>query len=103
MPRNAIFPLVLLGATLSVAPAARAHWFSGRHWGVGWGDGYHAFNACPSNSTSAWAVGVPQAEILPHPTTRAVGRPHAPSGPSLFRQPGEGSSVIVSEAPPGNP
>ena len=115
MLRRTIFPLVLILAAVTLVPAAQAHWFSGlgRHLGVGWSDGYHAKNACPpqqaggypngSAETPWWVVPGPQEEILPHPPASSAARTHRPAGPSLLRQPGEGSRVIVTETPAGSP
>ena len=111
MLRRAIFPLLWIVAALSIASAARASGI-GRHLGVGWSDGYHAKNAClPQRAGGCpncapdlpwWTAPGPQEGVLPPATTHAR-RPHPPGGPSLFRQPGAGSSVIVSETSSGNP
>ena len=109
MARRTILPLVTVIAALSMSPTAHAHWWDGvgRHLGVGWGDGYHAKNACPPRHPNRngmygpvevpwWAAPPAPAESLPHPAPGHPG-PHIQAGPSLFRQPGEGSSVIVTE------
>jgi len=115
MLRRTIIPLVLALAAGTFVPAARAHWFSGvgRYLGVGWSDGYHAKNACPPRGAGAcpsgspetpwWAVPALSGDSLPHPAAGTSSRARIPSGPSLFRQPGEGSSVIVTESPASSP
>lgn len=104
MARRAAVLLMTLVSVVTAAPPAQAHWWGvGRYLGVGWGDGYHAKNAGPANhgipnyphgspDVPWWAV---PAESLPQPARRH--EPQLPAGPSLFRQPGEGSSVIVPE------
>jgi hypothetical protein len=111
MTRRTILPLLAVVLTLTVVPLAQAHWFSdfGRHLGVGWSDGYHAHNDCPPQHGSAhcrsgspesvwWGDSAKVSEGLPQARTLHGGR-QARSGPTLFRQPGEGSSVNASEHP----
>ena len=113
MPRRTILPLVAVIACLTFVPAARANWLNGvgRHLGVGWSDGYHATNGCPQKHAASsdpnytlespwWSVLTPQNGQLP---ISASGRSHRPAGPSLFRQPGTGSSVIITDQPAGGP
>jgi hypothetical protein len=99
MLHRTIFPLLAILAAVTFAPSARAHWFSGvgRYLGAGWGDGYHAKNACPPRRAGAGPHGSAETPWW------AMPGPHQPAGPSLFRQPGEGSSVIVTETPAANP
>jgi len=92
-----------------------------RHHGIGWSDGYHSRAACPPKkivqhrsaavfpASTPKSAPVPWWKIPPAPTEPAMGEPlpapaakeAAPtrfsttSGPSLFRQPGEGSSVAA--------
>jgi hypothetical protein len=94
-------------AALTIVPLAKAqppHSLS-RYLGVHWSDGYHSRTACPpkrgaayfSGNESApasgpapwWKIPSPEAERLPPPAASQ------PGGASLFRQPGEGSSVMV--------
>jgi hypothetical protein len=111
MPRRAILPLITVVASLMLATAAQANWLNGvgRYLGVGWSDGYHSRTACPPKRPGGncpncdpeapwWAKPATTAEPLPHPA--GVSRAPA-SGPSLFRQPGTGSSVIISDQPAG--
>lgn len=46
-------------------PAARAGWLNewGRHLGIGWSDGYHAFDQCPPRRGACCAI--PPAGYLP--------------------------------------
>jgi hypothetical protein len=100
-----------IGAILS---CARADWHHslGRHLGVGWGDGYHSRTACPPRRSPGyfgsqpsppwWATPAAEAEPLPHPAAPPKpdsAQPFPAGGPSLFRQPGEDSSVIISSGP----
>ena len=109
MTRRTILPPLAVVLTLTIVPLAQAHWFSdlGRHLGMGWSDGYHAQNDCPPQHGSAhcrscspqtvlWGNSAVEPEGLAHPRASHGGR-HVPTGPSLFRYPGEGSSVIVNE------
>jgi hypothetical protein len=94
-------------AALTILPLAKAeppHSLS-RYLGVHWSDGYHSRTACPpkrgavyfpvfesapaSGPVPWWKIPSTEGERLPAPTTSQ------PGGASLFRQPGEGSSVIV--------
>src|SRR5262245_43970389 len=80
----------------------------GRWLGVGWGDGYHSHYACPprqghhgQQNLPWWATPAADAELLPQPANLpSSGRHFPPAGQTLFRQPGEGSSVIISDSPP---
>ena len=117
MPRRWIVPRVLLVTTLLIAPAAQADWSHGpgRHWGIGWSDGYHAKNACPPRHSHNcpncqppspwWATMGQPAEALPPPAAMspapAAGRTRVPAGHSLLRQPGEGTTVTLTDGPPG--
>ena len=95
-------------ASLMVMPAAKAaipHSL-GRHLGVCWGDGYHSRTACPpkrnvawfpavestvpSGPTPWWKIPAPEGERVPTPSAS-----EPTPGASLFRQPGEGSSVMM--------
>ena len=127
--------VAIIGAltVVSIAPAAKAGWSDavGRCVGVGWGDGYHARNACPPRGSACrhaqmptpwWATPATKVEPLPHPAARPEGTGETPvppqrptgiretsapfylrttptTGPSLFRQPGEGSSIHVMNNP----
>ena len=94
-------------AALTIVPLAKAeppHSLS-RYLGVHWSDGYHSRTACPSKRSAVyfpafesapaggpvpwWKIPSTEAERLPAPAASQ------PGGASLFRQPGEGSSVIV--------
>jgi len=102
---------VAVMAIMAVMPRAQAEWHRslGRTLGVGWGDGYHSRTACPPRRSVGYAVPQPHAipwwaipasegEPLPHPATPPTGgtaQSHIPPGQSLFRQPGEGSSIVV--------
>ena len=107
--------VVAIVAILSIVTIARADWTHtvGRYLGVGWSDGYHSRYACPPRPIRAkqhveeklpwWATPAADAEQLPQPPTpaNASGAPaYPPAGASLFRSPGEGSSVIESEKLP---
>ena len=110
MTRRTILTLVTVALMLTLVPQAYAHWPStlGRHLGVGWSDGYHAQNDCPPGHSrnlpySSWEV---PWWTFPAPQTRpppALAAPHArsgrPTGPSLFREPGEGASVVTTVQP----
>jgi hypothetical protein len=117
MPRLPFVSLALaiaLGAVVSAARGESRH-SMGRYWGVCWSDGYHSRAACPPKrhvshhhqpapaptAVPWWKVPAADAEELPHPAGQgpATSRTFPPSGPSLLRQPGEGSSVTVSSAP----
>ena len=99
---------VAIVALLSLATTAQAEWANGvvRWLGVGWSDGYHSHYACPPRHVAAkkqtaeklpwWAI--PAADAQPAISTGPTGYP--PAGASLFRSPGEGSSVIVSDKLP---
>jgi hypothetical protein len=114
---------------LAMSRPAFADWHGvGRYWGLGWSDGYHARNACPPRrgihhhgemAVPWWAVPAADGEALPHPAAprkvstarpmdadglgRPSYRPTHPDGPTLFRQPGEGSSVLTLESPLPSP
>jgi hypothetical protein len=105
-----ILSLMATVALMHIAAHARADWHYslGRHLGVGWGDGYHSRTAClprrsvgyagSQPSTPWWAAPAVETEPLPQPAaTQPTGpsHPHTSPGPSLFRQPGEGSSIVV--------
>jgi hypothetical protein len=107
-------------AIVTVAMMARSghadvHQSMGRYLGIGWGDGYHSRNLCPPRHNAAqytpatttpwWATPAAPAEQLPHPAEQ-LPHPAAPirpstgnsiraTGPSLFRQPGEGTSITI--------
>jgi hypothetical protein len=109
-----VLSVVAVFAVLLIAPSARAEWHYslGRYHGYGWGDGYHARTYCPPARASVysgkpaappwWMTPAEQIEEVPHPAAKpafeAV-QAWPAMGPSLFRQPGEGSSVIISHAP----
>jgi hypothetical protein len=95
-------------AAMTIVPLAKAeprHSVS-RYLGVHWSDGYHSQTACPPKrgavyfpafeSASAsgpvpwWKIPSPEAERLPAPANI-----QPTPGASLFRQPGEGSTVMV--------
>lgn len=43
---------------LATAATAQAGWLNslGRHWGLGWSDGYHACDQCPPRRTTNFAI-----------------------------------------------
>jgi hypothetical protein len=101
-------------AFLALAPAlqaAHSHHL-GRYLGVGWSDGYHSRTACPPKRHLLHAASqptkplpwwmIPAEDLEPLPKTapdEQLPAPDAATGPSLFRQPGEGSSVYPHTAP----
>jgi hypothetical protein len=122
MPRLPLRCLATVLALVPLLPAAGVEPVHalGRHHGIGWSDGYHSRAACPrryyfghhraapSATSFPWwtaptAEPLPAAEseLLPAPTGQspATSRTFPPAGPSLFRQPGEGSAVPLSSAP----
>jgi hypothetical protein len=114
MPDVRIIParLIMLAAALvTIVPPAQAAWPWGRQGGLGWGDGYHAACSPPphfrkahcGSSAPSWAEplpdSLPEAHSLPHGWPDARHAPPAAArlrGSSLLRQPGEGSSVLIS-------
>jgi hypothetical protein len=102
---------VAMATFASALHAGHSHHL-GRHLGVGWGDGYHARTACPPKrhfmhaapppaaSLPWWMIPAEGTETLPKvmPQEQLPG-PDAATGPTLFRQPGEGSSVHPHSAP----
>jgi hypothetical protein len=91
----------------------------GRHLGLGWGDGYHSHTACPpkrhplraalppappqpAKALPWWMIPADSPENLPTPHD-APSSPATPNtgapGTSLFRQPGDGSSVYSPTSP----
>jgi len=109
------FSLLLAALVFPMTRVARAAWphQMGRHAGLGWSDGYHARNHCPPRHNPVgphcappapwWAIPaaepIPQVEPLPPAAGQARfyrGQPASPRGPSLFRQAGEGSSILAS-------
>jgi hypothetical protein len=116
MPRLLLVSLAGLLTLVTIVPAARGEvpHAIGRYLGMGWSDGYHSRTACPPKRhivhhqpTPApapipwWKIPAEGAEALPAPAAQQpdTTRSFPPSGPSLFRQPGEGSSVTVSSTP----
>lgn len=116
MPRLSLISLTATGLVLAIAQSGRAELPSvGRYLGVGWGDGYHSRTACPPKRHVAhhsypfaipatapqekpipwWKIPAVQPEELSTPEPTATTSTFPPSGPSLFRQPGEGSSVTA--------
>ncbi len=104
---RSVVTTVTILSFVSAAHAVEGH-VVGRYLGMGWNDGYHSHTACPPKKqhhyfhmpvaaakpvpTPWWKLPATDAEMIGSPT------PAQPtSGPSLFRQPGEGSSVH----PPG--
>ena len=95
-------------AAVAVVPAVKGELphSLGRHMGVCWGDGYHSRTACPpkrgtvwfptfestppSGPVPWWKIPSPEGERLPTPAPSEL-----TPGASLFRQPGEGSTVIT--------
>src|SRR4029434_8944681 len=114
MPRGPFAPILAVVSVLTIAPTARAEFPLSvcRYLGCHWGDGYHSgATAPPKRHTSYYQRGevpasvpwwqIPAAgEELPYPGPSAASRPFPPSGPSLFRQPGDGSSVVRTTATP---
>lgn len=108
MSSRAIVPLVTILVTLTALPtiAGEPLHSLGRHYGHGWSDGYHSRAACPpkrqllhqptpaAKPVPWWMIPADGAEPLPHPGTKEpVTSRHSPSsGPTLFRQPGDGAS-----------
>ena len=102
--------VLLLVAIVTPVRADGMHSF-GRWAGIGWGDGYHSHYACPPRHSGPkhidqklpwWATPATDPESLPPPAGPTPGS--SPNtfplpGQSLFRQPGEGSSVIISDSP----
>jgi hypothetical protein len=109
MSRSTLLSLTVL-TVLTLARPALAGGFNplGRFFGVGWSDGYHAQNVARLSGNDHpgkvpwWATPAAGPEALPHPAQPA--RPAIPPpGPSLFRQPGEGLSIIIEPAAPPAP
>src|SRR5262245_46078652 len=113
VPRLPLVPLLGFLTLVSIVPAARGQspCYLGRYLGFGWGDGYHSHTACPPKwhfphhqtmpaacSAPLWTVPPSVLEPLPPaPTPQPITTgSFPPRGPSLFRQPGEGSSVSIS-------
>lgn len=108
MSRRASFPIVTFAAIVASLPswAGEPLHSLGRHYGHGWSDGYHSRTACPpkrqitampvptAQPVPWWMIPADQAEPLPHPASQepTTSRYSPSSGPSLYRQPGEGSS-----------
>jgi len=111
---RSIIRVVAVVALLSIVTIARADWTHtvGRYLGVGWSDGYHSRSACPPRHMGTkqyveeklpwWATPAADAEQLPQPPPANASGAHAypPGVASLFRSPGEGSSVIESDKLP---
>lgn len=88
--------VMALGLILATAATAHAGWLNrlGRHLGLGWSDGYHAFDQCPPSGGQTFAIppgglvptgpsfipdaqptpAMPHPEMLPPPQA-AAGRP----------------------------
>src|SRR5262245_3852254 len=116
MARPATNRLVMVVAVMSVVTAARAHTPNtvGRYLGIGWSDGYHSPTTClpkghaiiPVMTTApiAPAPAIPWWKIPATPEPISAPAPQAAptsssAGQSLFRRPGEGSSVTALNAP----
>ena len=114
---------IMTALALTLVPAARGELPNStlRRWGIGWSDGYHSHTACPpkrhviphKSTFTAFPMAAPKSEpipwwkvpaaptetypgeVLPTPASLEAGtsRKSPTSGPSLFRQPGEGSSL----------
>jgi hypothetical protein len=129
MSRTSFVSLVAAASFLVGMPLAWAHSPNscGRYLGIGWSDGYHSHTACPPKrheihqrqidgpvmttapiapapvSIPWWKIpaapneAVP-AEPIPAPPAQTASSTTV-SGQSLFRQPGEGSSVTTLNAP----
>ena len=109
MSGRAILPLVMAIVTFAVhaGHAGEPIHSLGRHYGHGWSDGYHSHAACPpqrhilhspppaAKPIPWWMIPAGAAEPLPPPASKepATSRSSPSSGPSLFRQPGEGSTT----------
>ena len=106
--------ILRMAAALTLIVVVTPAWADGIHsfgrWaGIGWGDGYHSHYACPPRHGAIrhdqklpwWATPADGAEALPAaaPTRAPAHNSFPPQGQSLFRQPGEGSSVTVSSQP----
>jgi hypothetical protein len=102
-----------ISAALTFFTMTPAHgdWHAmGRCLGIGWSDGYHARNACPpkrshgswqSKTVPWWAIPAADSEPQPHPAAShelKSARSQQAIGPSLFRQPGEGTTVFAEES-----
>lgn len=119
MPRFPFRSIALICAMLLIATTARGEpaQSCGRYLGVGWGDGYHSRTACPPKRHVIhhlpaafappaaapipwWKIPAVDAETIPTPAPQlpATTTTFPPTGPSLFREPGEGSSVTVTSA-----
>jgi len=126
MARLPLLPCVAVVAVVALAQSVRGELPNsiGRHLGVGWSDGYHSRTACPPKRhtihqiqhlavppTAPAAKPIPwwkipaEPEPVPAPAPQPIGTTATfpPSGPSLFRQPGEGSSVTVQGTPNAPP
>ena len=105
MSIRALRSLVLALTVLTILPTAWAELphQCGRRAGIGWSDGYHSHAACPPQAplimhtqvAAAKPVALPWWKI---PTVGASSSANSASfrptsGPSLFRQPGEGTSI----------
>ncbi len=114
MPRVLIIPVVVAGSLLTIGASVAADPLHsvGRHLGIGWSDGYHSRAACPprhpllrtspqpAKPVPWWMVPAEGDENLPSPAPGDITpNPGATTGPSLFRQPGEGSSNQASGGP----
>lgn len=96
MSIRARLPLVAAVTILSIAPAARGEFPHnvGRYTGIGWSDGYHSRTACPPKQHLA--IHKPVAAVKPTPTPWwkiPATDVQTANGPSLFRQPGEGTTL----------
>lgn len=112
MLRCTILRSVTIAVTLTgaMAQAAGPLHSLGRHYGHGWSDGYHAKPALVAQPQAAgnyfpaekplpwWMIPADGSEPLPQPALKqpVTSRVHSSSGPTLFRQPGDGSLTSPS-------
>jgi hypothetical protein len=112
--RSQILTLItVIAAAMFASPLEAAHpHHIGRYLGTGWSDGYHSRAACPpkrglmhmapqeAKPLPWWMIPAEDAQPLPKTAPQEeLPIPDAATGPSLFRQPGEGSSIYPQPAP----
>lgn len=88
--------VVSVVTVLTILPAAHAEFphNCGRYLGIGWSDGYHSRTACPPKAHFVIHKPIAPVKAEPTPWWKIPSTDvHPDSGPSLFRQPGEGVSV----------
>jgi len=113
MQRIPFLTLIAVVSLVTTTPPAQAEFPLSmcRYLGCHWGDGYHSgttpppkhhttyHRPCDVPASVPWWKIPAAAEELPYPApSSAASRSTPPSGPSLFRQPGEASSVVRTTA-----